>query len=67
MSRIIKPFFLFEAPSLVITATLESFETFTSLTILASTFTLSIFFMFSGLVTSHTYAVPLYPIVPDIP
>ena len=63
-SIIIIPFFLFEAPSRLITHILPSLETLTSLTVLASTLTLSIFLILAGSVTSQKYDVPSAPQVP---
>ena len=58
------PFFLLEAPSLVIIQTCPSSETFTSLTVLASTVMVSIGVILVGSDTSQKYASPFAPQVP---
>ena len=63
-SKMTNPFFLFDAPSRVITATSPFSETLTSLTVLASTVTVSMICIFSGSVTSQKYASPFALHVP---
>ena len=58
------PFFRLEAPSREITPIRPSSETLTSFTLRASTFTVSIIFIFDGSDTSQKYASPLPKILP---
>ena len=65
-SNMIIPFLRLEAPSRVITAILPSLDTFTSLTVRASTFTVSMVCILRGSVTSQRNASPRAPQVPVI-